>query len=250
MSAAAFGAETDAAKFPPWSGKGMQRANELAVYEAFGRPALDGLTRFAGAAWRLERTLAETRADLAARGAALDQIGHGAVIVGADGRVLFANDPARRLAETGGFTLGTETSGLTADNAAEAARLAYLVADAARGGAGGSVRITRPRPLAMLAATVAALPPAPPAHGMALVTLRDLSATADITPAQLMELFDLTAAEAAIVPQLVEGESAHMIAQSRGVAVATVRAQAARVLAKTGAANLRALATMVAALGA
>ncbi len=63
-----------------------------------------------------------------------------------------------------------------------------------------------------------------------------------------MDLFGLTAAEAAIVPQLLEGDTAHLIAQSRGVSAATVRGQAARVLAKTGAANLRALATMVTAL--
>jgi DNA-binding CsgD family transcriptional regulator len=51
------------------------------------------------------------------------------------------------------------------------------------------------------------------------------------------------------LPQLLAGDSAALIAQSRGVQVATIRTQAARVLAKTGASNLRALASMVAALG-
>jgi DNA-binding NarL/FixJ family response regulator len=87
-----------------------------------------------------------------------------------------------------------------------------------------------------------------PDVGMALVTLRDLTATIDVAPTQLMALFGLTPAEAAIVPQLVEGETAHVIARTRGVTVATVRSQIARVLTKTGATNLRALASMVAAL--
>jgi DNA-binding NarL/FixJ family response regulator len=48
---------------------------------------------------------------------------------------------------------------------------------------------------------------------------------------------------------LLEGDSITLIAQSRGVSAATVRAQAAKLLEKTGAANLRALASMIAALG-
>jgi len=101
--------------------------------------------------------------------------------------------------------------------------------------------------------TVAMLPvatPGPHERGFVLITLRDLAATADIAACQLMELFGLTAAEAAIVPQLVEGETAHQIAQSRGVTAATVRGQMARILVKTKAANLRALATMVTVLAA
>jgi DNA-binding CsgD family transcriptional regulator len=198
------------------------------------------------------RHRAGARATLAARGAVLDQMSHGAVIVGADRRVLFANGAARQLAEHGGFTLGGKAELISADRPEEVARLAALIGDAAAGG-GGSMRLTRDPPRRMLVATVTMLPvmaPGPHEQGFVLITLRDLAATADIAPCQLMDLFGLTAAEAAIVPQLVEGETAHLIAQSRGVAVATVRAQAARILAKTGAANLRALATMVTALAA
>jgi DNA-binding CsgD family transcriptional regulator len=193
----------------------------------------------------------DAHAGLAARSAALDRIRHGAIIVAADGRVLFANDAARKLAESGNFTIGADSAVLSVNHPEERARLAALIADAAAGRGSGSLRITRARPLGMLAALVSPLPIEAGARtepGMALVTLRDLAATADIAPAQLMDLFGLTAAEAAIVPQLLEGDTAHLIAQSRGVSAATVRGQAARVLAKTGAANLRALATMVTAL--
>jgi DNA-binding NarL/FixJ family response regulator len=109
----------------------------------------------------------------------------------------------------------------------------------------------------MLAAIVDPLPlslaavaqPAGRGQSLVLITLRDLSATSDSAASHLMDLFGLTAAEAGIVPQLLAGDSVSLIAQSRGVAVSTVKAQAAKVLAKTGAANLRALATMIAALG-
>jgi DNA-binding CsgD family transcriptional regulator len=225
--------------------------------EPAGRPGppgavvMAGLDSFTGAAWRLERSLAETRASLAAHGAVLDQIGQGAVIVRADGSVLFANGPARRLADTGGFQIATDTFRISADDAEEAARLLHLVAQVVAGGPGGSLRITRRFPRGNIAVNVSALAIAStdlPDVGMALVTLRDLTATIDVAPTQLMALFGLTPAEAAIVPQLVEGETAHVIARTRGVTVATVRSQIARVLTKTGATNLRALASMVAAL--
>jgi DNA-binding CsgD family transcriptional regulator len=216
----------------------------------FGQPPPDRPAAANEGLGRVQHRRADTKAALAARGAVLDQMSQGAIIVGADRRVLFANGAARRLSAHGGFTLGGEPGHLSADRPEESARLAGLVAEAAAGGS-GSMRLTRVPPHRMLAATIAALPVgnADPS-GLVLITLCDLTATADIAPCQLMALFGLTAAEAAIVPQLVAGETTHFIAQSRGVAVATVRAQAARILAKTGAANLRALSTMVAALAA
>jgi len=216
-----------------------------------GAVVMAGLDSFTGAAWRMERSLAETRASLAAHGAVLDQIGQGAVIVRADGSVLFANGPARRLADAGGFRIVADTLRISADDPEEAARLLQLVAQVVAGRPGGSLRITRQFPRGNIAVNVSALAVVNtdlPDAGMALVTLRDLTATIDVAPAQLMALFGLTPAEAAIVPQLVEGETAHVIARGRGVTVATVRSQIARVLAKTSAANLRALASMVAAL--
>jgi DNA-binding CsgD family transcriptional regulator len=180
----------------------------------------------------------------------LDQYSHGAVIVDAQGAILFANDPALRLAATGGILLGADGDGLSCDRPDEADRLANLIYRAAARGEVGCTRVTRRGGRAILAATVAPLPGAAGANiRPVLVTIRDLAATSDAAQADLMGLFGFTGAEAAIVPQLLAGDSAALIAQSRGVSVATIRAQAARVLAKTGAANLRALASMIAALG-
>jgi DNA-binding NarL/FixJ family response regulator len=124
------------------------------------------------------------------------------------------------------------------------------------GRAGGTARISRHAGGPVIAATVEPLPVRLETalagrwhRTLVMISLRDLGATADASPALLIDLFGLTAAEAGILPQLLAGDTASMIAQSRGVAVSTVKAQVSKVLAKTGAGNLRALATMISSLG-
>jgi len=232
------------------AGLGLHRAVTGSEFASADRTALDTVARHVAAALRLEKLVVEERQASAMLGAALDQYSHGAVIVDAQGAILFANDPALRLAARGGILLGDRGDGLSCDQPEEADRLASLIYRAAVRGEVGSTRVTRRGGRAILAATVAPLPGAPGARSRpVLVTVRDLAATSDVAQADLMGLFGLTGAEAAIVPQLLAGDSAALIAQSRGVSVATIRAQAARVLAKTRAANLRALASMIAALG-
>jgi DNA-binding CsgD family transcriptional regulator/GAF domain-containing protein len=235
-------------------GMGLHRPVEAARFTHADRLALDSVGRHVAAALRLESLLAAERATSALRGAALDRNPHGMVIAGGDGAVLFANAAARAIAEKGGVDLRQTRIALADQD--EAARLKTLIASAAAGGPGGCIRITRRHGTAVLVAMVDPLPVGlaaqtdqPPGTAMALVTLRDLRATADASPTQLIDLFGLTAAEAGIVPQLLSGDSASLIAQSRGVAQSTVKSQTAKILAKTGATNLRALSTMLSALG-
>jgi DNA-binding CsgD family transcriptional regulator len=61
----------------------------------------------------------------------------------------------------------------------------------------------------------------------------------------LTELFELTKAEAAIVPLLLSGVTADHVANLRGVSLLTIQSQIRHILAKTGSANLRALAALV-----
>jgi DNA-binding NarL/FixJ family response regulator len=238
---------------------GLHRPIDGTPFTEADRKALEALTLHIAGALRLhdmvQATLQEERHASLVRGAALDRSRHGMVIVTAGGAVVFANGAAQRLARHGWISLSP--AGLGCGDRVEAARLAALIRAAAQGAAGGCARISRGPKQPILAATVAPLPLGPAADGdltpgrqaLALVTLRDLGATSDAGQAQLMALFGLTAAEAAIVPQLLAGDSMPMIAQTRGVSPATVRDQAARLLAKTGAANLRALASMIAVLG-
>lgn len=234
------------------AGIGLHRPIDAPAFVETDRAALDSVSQHLAAALRLSAQLETERWANAVRGAALDGLRHGAVVARADGTILFANDAASRMAEAGGLRLDQEGGRVTCEQADEATRLAHLVRDAAEGGEGGCARITRGGRRPMLAAVVSPLAATGEQDGapaLAMVSVRDLGDASDATESHMMELFGLTAAEAGILPQLLAGDSAALIAQSRGVQVATIRTQAARVLAKTGAANLRALASMVAALG-
>lgn len=231
---------------------GLHRPIEAPAFGETDRAALDSVSEHLASALRLSTQLENERVTSSVRGAALDGLRHGAVVARADGTVVFANDAAVRMAGTGGLMLEEDGGRVTCEQTDEATRLAYLVRDAAEGGVGGCARITRGGRRAILAAVVSPLAASGDPDGvptLALVSVRDLGDTSDATETLLMELFGLTAAESGILPQLMAGDSAALIAQSRGVAVATIRTQAARVLGKTGATNLRALASMVAALG-
>jgi DNA-binding NarL/FixJ family response regulator len=230
------------------------RLNRPLGAEAFDddeRAALDRVAQHLAAALRLEARLALERLSSAARGAALDQLRHGAMIVTGRGEVIFANFAAESMAEGGGLRLGAAGNVVSCADATESAALAAHMRAAARGDEGGSVRISRGAGKPILAATITPLPLSLAAAGstraLALMIIRDLGATSDVGQAEFMSLFGLTGAEAALVPQLLAGDSVSLIAQSRGVSVATVRAQVTRILDKTGAANLRALATMISA---
>jgi DNA-binding CsgD family transcriptional regulator len=246
-------------------GMGLHRNTDAPDFTEADRAALDGVGQHVAAALRLEALLEAERTACAIRGAVLDQYAHGVVIATGNGTLVFANQTARAIAAAGGLVLGQGPACLGGIRPEEAARLEALITSVAGGGAGGCARVTRAG-LPVVAAIVESLPAgmADPAliaglragglneaagERLALISLRDLGATMDAGASYLMDLFGLTAAEAGIVPQLLSGESVSLIAQSRGVALSTVKAQAAKVLAKTGAANLRALATMISALG-
>jgi DNA-binding CsgD family transcriptional regulator len=152
------------------------------------------------------------------------------------------------MADGGGLCIGGLGGIVGCTDHKEDAALTALIRAAALGQAGGTTRISRAAGLPILAATVTPLPlalAAGHARALALVTIRDLGVASDAGQADWMALFGLTAAEAAILPQIAAGDSMALIAQSRGVNTATVRAQVTRVLEKTGAPNMRALATMI-----
>ncbi len=229
------------------AGIGLHRPIDAPPFDEDDRAALDGVTRHLAAALRLAGALEAERLSGAMRAAALHGLRHGAVIVGADGAIAFANEAARAFAEDGGLVLGATGEVLSCERGAEAERLAALIRGAVEDGCSGCTRITRGSRQSLLAAVVTPLAQ-PPAERRALVSVRDLGDQCDAAQTHLAALFGLTGAETAILPQLLAGDSATLIAQSRGVKVATIRTQVARVLAKTGAANLRALASMMAAL--
>ncbi len=68
----------------------------------------------------------------------------------------------------------------------------------------------------------------------AILFLYDLTAALSVRPSLLMQLFELTEAEARVALQVLQGGSAGEMARAMGVATNTVRAQLQAVYAKTG----------------
>jgi DNA-binding NarL/FixJ family response regulator len=186
--------------------------------------------------------------------AALESLPFGVAVASADGKVVFANSAAERLARSGnGLELGGQGCALGAVTPSEAAALRQMVHDAATGGAGGAMRLTRRISGPSLAVLVSPLPApyremADPAARLALVLIKDL---ADATPAAgklLCALYGFTPAETQVTMALYAGRSAEEIVAERRVSVATVRAQIRQVLEKTEASNLRDLVRQLAEL--
>jgi DNA-binding CsgD family transcriptional regulator len=133
---------------------------------------------------------------------------------------------------------------LTALHREDAATLRRLVAAAAHGGTGGSLRI-HPRDAdgaqeGMQVVVVSPLPAgAGGGAGLVLVKIEDLVRRAAPPAAMLCDLFGFSAAEAEVALRLVGGASADEVALSRGVALDTVRGQIRAILRKSEATNLR-----------
>ncbi|MGZ8243825.1 helix-turn-helix transcriptional regulator [Methylomagnum sp.] len=186
--------------------------------------------------------------------AALEALPYGVVVASRTGEVLFANAAAERLARHGGgLVLGKRGCGLGAANPREARTLRGLVHDAAGGGAGGTLRLTRFSDGAAFAVLVSPLR-LPYRDAMlrqveaALVIVKDLAEEEPPAVSCLKTLWGLTEAEARVALALFAGRDAEEIAVQRGVSITTVRTQIRQILAKTGASNLRDLARRLAGL--
>ncbi len=133
---------------------------------------------------------------------------------------------------------------LTALHREDAIALRRMIAGAASGGSGGSLRIrsrdTDGAADAMQVAVVSPLPAgAAGGTGLALVKIEDLVRRATPPAAMLCDLFGLSRTEAEVALRLVGGASAEEVALSRSVALDTVRGQIRAILRKSEATNLR-----------
>ncbi|BDG70428.1 helix-turn-helix transcriptional regulator [Roseomonas fluvialis] len=135
---------------------------------------------------------------------------------------------------------GTGGLVLTALHREDAALLRRLIGDAARGGAGGSLRIrSNGAEDARESMQVAFVLPLPASPGLALVKIEDLVRRAVPSVATLSALFGFSRAEAEVALGLSGGAGAEEVAISRGVSLDTVRGQIRAILRKSDAANLR-----------
>jgi DNA-binding CsgD family transcriptional regulator len=171
---------------------------------------------------------------------ALEHLAIATLIVRADGKVVFANAAARRLAEArDGFVLGGERTGLAAGHAGETRALRQLIAEAAmatagRGtAAGGALRLSRPSHKRPYVAMVSPLAPRWTSEPTALVLVSDPDEAPMVPRDVLVQLFGLTPAEARLALALGAGESLEDAAETFGVGLTTVRTQLRQVFAKT-----------------
>jgi DNA-binding NarL/FixJ family response regulator len=185
--------------------------------------------------------------------AALEALPYGVIVASRSGEICFANAIANRLARDGqGLILGKRGVGLQASDPEESQTLRQRVREAADGGSGGALRITRRINDTTLAVLVLPLPP--PYRelsgeiGLALVIVKNLADDKPPAASWPKMLWGLTEAEAQVALALFAGDDVEEIAQQRQVSVATVRTQIRQILMKTGASNLRGLIRQLAQL--
>jgi DNA-binding CsgD family transcriptional regulator len=183
---------------------------------------------------------------------ALEALAFGAVILDANGHVVFANDAARALERAAaGIRLGNASRPIEALRRSETRQLCHLVHEAASGGPGGVMRLSDRNGTPALLVLVTPLPRG--AHGIhdgghALLTLRAASDSPAFSEAMLSGLFGLSPAQAAITYALYCGQTPEEIAERRGIRISTLRSHLAQIFQRTGAQSQRDLMRLLALL--
>jgi DNA-binding CsgD family transcriptional regulator len=170
---------------------------------------------------------------------ALDALSTGIITFDAGHRVLFANTVARAHAEELSLRLdtGTDVSGPPAVTNA----LRALVGDAARGGAGGTTRLSRGDggDIGMTVAPIRGRALDHPSHHaaarpVAIALLVDVSRTRDAASALLAARHGLTAAELRVATALAQANGMTAAAAILGISPNTLKSHTKRIYAKIG----------------
>ena len=189
--------------------------------------------RAAQIAWRLG-TLGALDA---AKTTALEGLDHGVLLVDAGGHVLFANRAAEAIiALRDGLTVVRD--GLRAALPADTAHLQTLIAEALRGAAGGTMRLTRPslaEPFLLLVAPAPgnwhwSIDPMPAA--VIFITTLDQRVAPDLR--LLASAFELTATEAKIAVSIAAGGGVPATAHRLRISPNTVHTHLQRIFRKLG----------------
>lgn len=180
----------------------------------------------------------------------LDEIDYGMAVVGADGRILLANELAQLEFGANRFVRRRQDR-FTPSLAQHAAQMDIALENARRGqrsllvlGDDDEHLALSIVPLASCGQSVAQLPDTP----LALVIFGRRDACQALTLLHFGRLHGLTGAEQALLPAIIRGLSVEAIARQQYVSVTTVRTQLGSIRAKTGVKSLRALAARLASL--
>jgi len=180
----------------------------------------------------------------------LDEIDYGLMVLGADARILFANQAARL--ELGGERFVRRRQDmLAASSARHGAKIEAALEGIQRGrrslvtlsGTDGELALSFV-PLHSSVQSAVQIPDAP----LALLILGKCDACEAPTLQEYGRLRGLTGAERALLPAIIRGSSVKIIAQQQRVAVNTVRTQMASIRDKTGVKSLRTLMSRLSSL--
>jgi DNA-binding CsgD family transcriptional regulator len=236
---------------------GIHRPPDAGCFEA------DDLRRYVALLPHLKRslelgqTLHQLQALATETAAALQASAEGIILADGFGRVRFCNAAAERLQVAGHIGVGRSGGEIRLTSPEQNRRLRVLLADVARGAAGGVMTIRRKEGLKPILVSISRLPvpmreaARPDATGqghLAIIVFREPGVAPPPDRARLEQLFGLTSAEADVAALLGSGTSVEDIATQRNRSISTIRTQVRHILAKTGAGSIRHLVALLARL--
>lgn len=215
------------------SAVGFYRSAQEGPFDRRHQRLLRGLSPHLHRAVSLNLHLAQIAMQRDSMAAMLNRLDEGAVLVDADGRMLFANVAAEELLRKGeGLRLAKGR--LATDAAPLMGTLLAMIANAARG-AGAVLSLPRGDGTAQ---TVEVVPlaetgwlPQPPA---AIVFIRNPKATALPSQEEIQQTFDLTPAQAALARELLHGDGIPAAAIRLGISRSTARTHLLELFQRTG----------------
>lgn len=192
----------------------------------------------------VDRAAQTARAALYA--AVIDEVDHGIILLGGDGRVLLVNRAAAHALQAGG-PLVADAGGLRMHDGPDAHALQAAIEDAAHRGRRALITLGTPHGPWLVG--VVPLPvPDVPGGGVVQLILPRPSACSGLTLTMYAHAHGLTLAEAQVLQALCEGDSPSAIARRHDVALCTVRTQIGHIRAKTRTRSIRALVQRVGTL--
>ncbi len=237
----------------------LNRERHQSDFGADESAALEALLPHLGRAVRTTCRLAAAEARGAGVEGLLARLRNGALLLGANGAVLYAN-PAAEVLLRGGDGLATAQGKLRAARASDDAALRRAVA-AAAGGSGGTLAVARPSGRASLAVVVQPASAgrlsgsdpwriAPLPAALVFVVEPDRDSDGAAAASTLRALYGLTAAEVAVAEGVAQGQGVKDASEALGIAPSTLRWHLQRVFDKTDTARQAELARLVERLGA
>jgi len=212
-------------------GVGLHRAIDAPAYDPRNRHALSSVLPHLRRMVEMRGAL--TSAQQAARdmGALLHAQTSAVLLVGADGRIAFANAEAETI--LGAKDGLSARSGIFSAVGQVGAALEAAMARAALGG-GDALLVERPSGKAAYRLLITPHRGKGVAPGRVMVVIEDPSTVDPGLGARLRRLYGFTAAEADLAERLLQGQALSEASEARGVMVSTGRSQLNSMLAKTG----------------